>query len=392
MKNIETTPEERARIGGPGQDYAEQAAAQHPEPKKIEFAKGKTSYEIIGAKNPERNPYLYIPGFAGSYTGVEGIARELSAGEDEVIVAGQPHRKIAERLKDGSVFSDRDIIDLHADAVLAIIEDQGLTQQPIDVVCHSLGLIILERAAQKSKEKGYTCFESERGSHSYAITPAGLVPDEKLRHMAGRYVKFIAHDAKTAKKYDSDKAIAKANSAVLAKHPAKTVGEVNALRGQVDIDKLGEVGLKPFMLVMGNDLMYPYKDSNPDKPRGEAGTAIEGGLKLYRPTGEIDAAKAALKRSDYNSPDLEVNADPDVEPAFAGVSSPVDPSYPTSPDYESFKNLPELAGKSEKEIREAWLDSNSNAGHGDNSYHPKRLASAIRQVRNLQYNQLHLHG
>lgn len=399
MKTFETTPEERAAAGYPGQVFAEHSERLAPTLKKVEFAGGRSSYELIGPKNPDRNPYLYIPGFAGSYTGVEGLARELSAGEDEVIVAGQPQRKKVDRLKSGSVFSHEDIIDLHADAILAIIEDQGLTHQPIDVACHSLGLMILERAAQKAKQKGYTCFDSEQGAHSYAITPAGLVSDEKLRRMAGRYVKFIVHDGKTAKKYDADRKIAIANSKVLLKQPAKTAGEVNALRGQVDVDKLGELGLKPFVLVMGDDLMYPYKEANPDKPRGEAGTVIDEAQKLYKPS---DAAREALKSGDYDSEALEVNDEPNTDPVFAGVASPVDNSYRTAQDFQTFKERfePEIAaanpGIDEKELKkkldEAWLDANSNAGHGDVSYHPKRIASAIRQIRNLQYNQHRLHG
>jgi hypothetical protein len=316
---------------------------------KAEFASGKVEYSDIGAKASYRNTLMYIPGFAGSMTGVRGLAIELSnQGQDQVITIGQPKAK---------PLRGTDILDLHAEAVLAVVEQEGMTDQPLDVVVHSFGMMILERAAQKARDKGYTCFDTEAGAHSYAIAPAGLVEDETYKQLVGRWIGFMKDDSAFAKKYDADKEIANANAASVKKHLLKTFKEVRALKNtQIDQGKLGSIGLKPFIVILPGDKMFPYQGD-----RGEIGPVIEAGLSL----------------------------DDEQHSIFSGAASPITPKTPLAIDFETFRKREKF--DDDEKAKAAWLnqevDSNSNSGHGDVSYHPQRIAGAIKQIRTLQYKQ-----
>lgn len=337
-----------------------------PEVKEVPFVYGTTDYETFGQKNPERNPYILIPGFSGNFVAEEQLARELSdGGQEQVIITGQP------KFKREGLARLPNIIDLHAEAVLAIIEDNGWQNEPLDVVIHSMGMQIFVRAAEMAKERGFSCFNRHEGSHSYAISPAGLVPKENLAKLGLRWGNFVLHDLEFAEKFDADKEIRKATGEAISKRPSKSVREVaNLVKDKVDFNKLGEIGIKPFVLVMGEDRMFPYSGRI-----GQVGTTIEKQLGLDNPDGAGN---------------------------LSGAASPVDALYPENIDVFTATLAKEHPELDEEEVgalaEDSWkkdkmdLDRNSRSGHADVNHHPRRIASAIKQIRDLEYNQDRLHS
>lgn len=340
----------------------EELLKEFGETRNTDFEGGVAKYTLVGQYNPTRNRYLIIPGFAGSLPSLRDFAIELSAGgTEQVITAGQP--KIIAPPEEG-------VIEAHARGIIAIIEAENLAHEPLDAVTHSMGWMTLEKAAALAREKGYKCFDIESGAHSYAIAPAGFIPDENIVKMGSRWTQFIQHDMKAQRRHPDGKEIGNANMVEIVTQPRKTIKEVAELASsRTDFEKLGAVGLKPFVFVFGNDIMFPY----------------EGGKGAIGKTIELNAGIA----------------DEDIEPSITGVASPVDSNIVTLPSKQAFKEHlaatePKATTARErlkrrlrirKRAEDAWADSNNNSGHGDLSYHAARLAGAVQQVRDQQYKQ-----
>lgn len=350
---------ESSKFYQPGYSQTE-LRRQFEKERQVPFENGQARYTAIGEPRPDRNRFLIVPGFSGSFPSLQDFAIELSSeGKEQVITVGQP--KIEERSEEG-------VIDAHAKGLLAIIEAEGLQDQPLDIIAHSMGWMTLERAAALAREKGYTCFDVEQGSHSYAVAPAGFVPDENIVKMGRRYLPFLAHDSKANRQHPEGKKIANANAKELITQPGKTAREVGKLvKHKTEFSKLGEVGLKPFVILFGNDIMFPYEGD-----KGALGKTVEDRVGI---------------------------TDNNTEAELLGAATPVDPNVLTLPskaDFKAHHGELEPPAKSARErlkralrirknAHKSWVDSNNNSGHGDISYHAARLANSIKQIRDTQY-------
>ena len=204
------------------------------------FRGGEVSYSIVGEQDDEHNPVVLVNGFARGRKALGRFADELSSeGHRQVIEADQPRTK-----------SLRNPIDNQAEALLAILEDSGLADRPVDFVAHSFGSLILTRAAEIAKERGLdmTPFEFSKGSRSILVAPSGSVAGETTLKLGKRFKEHLESAKAGGRRglYPEVDAEAVGN---LKSQPLKYVRESVALgRVKIPYSSLGELGLKPMVL------------------------------------------------------------------------------------------------------------------------------------------------
>ncbi len=255
------------------------------------------------------------------------FASELSSeGDREVIFSDQP--KLDKRSK-------LPIIDQHAEALLAVLQEENKTQRPVDIIAHSLGSLVAVRMAELAKQRGLNIFESESGSHTVFISPAGSNDNENLGFLAGRFAKFMVNGLKYGKELDPTGEMMKAGTKNFLETPVnKTAREVHALRKkQYVYKKLGDLGIKPFVFGYAADDMFPHG-------------VIQSVMSKY-------------------------------EDSLAGYAVPIDNGIIGAENFESFKQKTGLSGK---EARRAWAHHYRNAGHNDLLFHPERTVKSVLEI------------
>jgi pimeloyl-ACP methyl ester carboxylesterase len=296
-----------------------------------DYPGGEVDYAVIGSPSDIHNPVVIIPGFTEGQTVLKRFAETLSEkGEREVIYPDQPVIK-----------DKKPIIDHHAEALLAIIENEGYGDRPVDIIAQSFGALVAVRAAELAKERGLKCLDAERGSNSVFIAPAGSNDNENLLYLGGRWIKFVNREAHPipalsalTKELDPDGSMAKAGQKNVMASLPKTIKEVIELSRKENIySKLGELGLKPHIFGYASDVMYPHK-----------------------------VVKTVLDANGYS---------------LNGYSVPVDSGGIGAGNFGEFK---EKTGLSGKEAKKAWAHHYRNAGHNDFLFHPERTVKAILQI------------
>ncbi len=302
--------------------------------KSIEYAGGSIDYSVIGdTDNP--NPILIIPGFTEGRFVMRNFASELSqVGHRKVIFPDQP-------VPDKNRKSKMSIIDQHASALLEIIKSEGLSDRPLDIIAHSFGSLVAVRLAEMAKDQGLTCFESEQGSHSLFISPAGSNDKENLVRLGGRWLKFVKREANPTPVFshltrtlDPTGEMLKAGQKNAKANLAKTLEEIIALSKKEKIyGDLGRLGLKPHIFGYANDTLYPHK-----------------------------VIKAVM----------EANGK-----VLHGYSVPIDNGGVGASNFEEFRQKSGLSGK---QAKAAWAHHYRNAGHNDWLFHPERTVKAVLQI------------
>jgi pimeloyl-ACP methyl ester carboxylesterase len=296
-----------------------------------DYAGGEVDYAVVGAPSESHNPVFIIPGFTEGQEVLKNFAETLSEkGEREVIYPDQP------KIKD-----KKPILDHHAEALLAVIDNEGYSDRPVDLVAHSFGILVAVRAAEMAKERGLKCFDSEQGSNSVFISPAGSNDKENLLFLGGRWLRFVNREANPitalsplTKELDPDGSMAKAGQKNVMANLPKTLKEVAELSRKEKIySRLGELGLKPHVFGYASDVLFPHK---------------------------------VIKNT------LEDN-----NGSLDGYSVPVDNGGVGAGNFKEFKSKTGLSGK---EAKKAWAHHYRNAGHIDLLFHPDRTVKAILQI------------
>lgn len=299
--------------------------------KETDYPGGHIEYAVAGLSNEKHNPVFVVPGFTEGQAVLKDFAETLSEqGERQVIYPDQPE------LKD-----KKPVLDHHAEALLAIIDNEGYGDRPVDIIAQSFGALVAVRAAELAKERGLKCLDAGQGSNSVFIAPAGSNDKENLLYLGGRWLKFVNREAHPipalstlTKELDPSGEFAKAGQKNVMADLPKTVKEVLELSRKESIySKLGELGLKPHIFGYASDVMYPHK-----------------------------VVKTVL----------DANGD-----SLNGYSVPVDSGGIGAGSFGEFK---EKTGLSGKEAKKAWAHHYRNAGHNDFLFHPERTVKAILQI------------
>ena len=307
-------------------------ASPSEETKNTEYPGGTVEYSVLGASS-DKSPVIIVPGFTESRFVLRDFAETLHEQSGrEVIFPDQP------------VFGKKtklSALDHHAEALLSIIGFERLSKHPVDFITHSFGSLVAARAAELAKERSITSFDSEKGSHTVFIAPAGSNNKESLLYLGGRWLKFIQREANPTplfssltKELDPTGEMLKAGQKNANANMAKTIEEVLVLVQKERIYKnLGDLGLRPFVFAYAKDVLVPHK---------------------------------VIKTV------LEENAD-----RLAGYAVPIDSGGVGADSFQDFKAKTGLFGK---EANKAWAHHYRNAGHNDLLFHPERTVKAVLQV------------
>ena len=297
---------------------------QFHQTKTAEYNGGKVGYSIFGDPNSELQKILVIPGFTEDSVTMQGFAEALTdGGQRQVIVTDQPSLKF----KEGFTMP---IIDHQAKANLAVISAEGLDDEPLAVVAHSMGAPIEVRMAKLAKERGIKALDTNEGSVSLFLAPAGANPDERLLlsrdSLASRFIfKFMSRDAKENKKFDPEGIGKKRAAKNFVGNPLKTWKETWYLsKKESTYSKLGELGLKPAVVVFPDDVLQPQR---------------------------------------LNQKTTEAYVSGEADYSLSGWSSAIG-------------SLRTGTGEGEN----AWLDDYRHAGHNDHARHPEDVAKLVLSI------------
>lgn len=302
------------------------------QPKHIRYFGGSIEYSVLESTS-EGNPVVIVPGFTEGRFVLRNFAETFRGLADRTVV-----------FPDQPVLSEKSrisVLDQHAKALLAIIDNENLEDKPVDFIAHSFGAMVVARAAELATELGITSFDSEKGSHTVFIAPAGTNDRENLAYLGGRWLEFMSSEANPVpiiniqtKELDPTGEMLKAGQKNATANIAKSAKEVRILAKKKRIYAgLGNAGLKPFVFGYASDRLFPHR-------------VVE--------------------------PVLSRNAD-----NLAGYAVPIDNSGVGAGSFSEFKTKTGLKGRAAKK---AWAHHYRSAGHNDFLFHPERTAKAVLQV------------
>lgn len=297
--------------------------------KTAEYEGGKVDYSVVG-EITDHNPVVLVPGFTVGRLVQRDFANTLhEEGDRQVIFSEQPNFSWKPSMKP--------VVDRHAEALLAIIEKEGLGNQPVDFVTHSFGSIIFTRAAELAKERSLNCFDSVSGSRAVFIAAAGTNEKEDIVKLSHRFAKFMVNGMPYGKELDPTGDWMKAGTKNFIKRPLKTAKEVNILRKKENIyTKLGQMSIKPSFIGFNGDDLMPFSSS-------ESVIMNE----------ELDLGGYSVPINLESRPLAEATKDLD------------------------FKEFMSLTGLDKKESVKEWARHHVGAGHNDLLFNPHRTVNAI---------------
>lgn len=304
--------------------------------KTAEFDGGTIDYSVIGEPT-KHNPVVLVPGFTISRLVQRDFAQALQVeGDRQVIFSEQPDFSYKPSMKK--------VIDRHAEALLAVLREENLQDQPVDFIAHSMGSIIFTRAAEMAKERGLLSFGSGTGSHAIFISPAGTNDAENVFRLGKRFVKFMKNGAPLGKELDPDGAWMKEGTKNFIKRPIKTAKEIAILSKKEAIYKrLGELGIRPALIGYPSDDLMSFTTS-----------------------------ESVVMSEDFKG---------------GGYSVPIDTEYEILESAElgtDFKKYKEATGLDKEQATKSWARHVLGAGHNDLLFNPERTVRAVLPILNEQ--------
>lgn len=213
----------------------------------------------------------------------------------------------------------------------------------VDVVAHSMGGIVAERAKQIAHDRGFNSFEQSQGSHYVLAAPTGSNKRENIGKLGGRWVPYMVKSILEAKTLDSTGKKGQALQDNTLADLAKFWGETKAMAQQrVDYKKFGEA----LVLIYPEDRMFPEN----------------GPAKRYR---QRKPMKAPINRGFINN--------------SLNEGLPLQFATPIGPERVAHKGLKRWLTKASlgSEARRSYVNSYRGAGHNDPTDNPERTVRAI---------------
>ena len=209
------------------------------------------SYLHLIPDQPQHDrPVLYVPGFSEGTIAKVPLAVELAERGMDVLFLDQNRSGI---LRSGG---KRDATYSQAINNLAVLEQEGLVDGPVDVIAHSHGALVLQEMVRIARQREQTTFN---GSNVVMLAPAGSNADENLVKLGVRFGHNLVSEARTDKDFpDPDGEMLKAGAKTLTANISRTVLEVWELaRRRVDYRDLASVVANLMVLSYAEDRLFP---------------------------------------------------------------------------------------------------------------------------------------
>lgn len=205
------------------------------------------SYVRLGETNENRPPVMIINGFSAGIVANGAFAAALAHEGHDVILTGQYDGTVVPlHHRDGARRS-------HASAALAVLEQEQLSDKPVNFVTHSYGSLVFEALSKLAADRGHGCIQ---GSRVAMLAPAGVKRDEASWSFLPRYVALLRAGNSIEKRPESywqfEKEMLGAGVSHVKAHPWRSLQEGReAMRRKIDFPEvfnrgIGAIALIPF--------------------------------------------------------------------------------------------------------------------------------------------------
>jgi len=274
--------------------------------REVVFEGGKLTYKAIGERLSDKPVTVVLPGHGGGIASHGRLAEAIQSrlGQQTIIT------NLVSMDEPGSL--SEPVIDVEARGLLALLQQEGLANAPVNFVAHSMGALVVERAAEFAKATGYNCFKYERGSRTVFISPAGSIERDKPRKLLARLI---------LKSYPNNKS---KREELTAELPASTgqpntsskIKDIRLLRElgkkRLSYENLEKSGLKPAIIFYPDDQLFPW-DLVAGNPK-YIDRIIESADGLFSPSGMIDLPKtSAFNPSQADHYTVNFNVEPTAD-------------------------------------------------------------------------------
>jgi hypothetical protein len=211
-------------------------------------------YVRLGAYNEGHKPVFYVPGFTEGIEAKAPFGIEMARAGFDIIVPGQNRESI---LKDAA--NKKNPTYSQALNYLAVIEAEGLQNEPMDIAAHSYGSLIFEEMVREAEARGWTCFDDARVAF---LAPAGTNEDEGFTSLGVRFARSIISEGdKTPKDFpDSTGEMLKAGTGnFMANIPRALREMLHLFKEKVDYGYLALRVGKIAVFSYGEDRLFPFR-------------------------------------------------------------------------------------------------------------------------------------
>ena len=210
---------------------------------------------------------LVAPGFTWGESSLRQLLDELGSDAFLADYYGKGPQLNKKQLKEFGI-EHPDRTDVLAGGLLLSIKERELEDTPIDVVAHSYGALIYDRAHDHAKRLGWGSLAPEAGDSRAAVllAPSGSQQNEAIVRLMTRYLKNLGG---LALETGLNQAF-RDQQTVLLSHPFKRLAEATRLgHDMVDYEALANDGINVHVVQAYGDKVFPasrYESSLADEP------------------------------------------------------------------------------------------------------------------------------
>lgn len=208
---------------------------------------------------PSERPIVFFPGYTWDSEHSSGpfVAALEQAGHQ--VVAGAYYDQRQPDMGD-LAYKPKDATDRLALIMLSQIKAAGLEHTPVNVVAHSYGALIYERAYELSTTLGWDCFAPDPGKERQAVllAPSGTLEREKATRIIPRYIRNLGELGLEVG--PTDKAFITQQKRLLGE-PVRRLQEAYRLStDRINYQALADGGVQVHIVGYGDDTVFPLAE------------------------------------------------------------------------------------------------------------------------------------
>lgn len=261
-------------------------------------------YVRLGAYNEGHKPVLYVPGFTEGVEAKAPFGIEMARAGFDIIIPGQNRGSV---LKDA--LGKKNPTYSQALNYLAVIENEGLEYQPMDIVAHSYGSLIFEEMVREAEARGWTCFDEAKVA---LLAPAGTNEGESFFRLAKRFTHSLFTETKFEHDFpDTTGEMEKAGVKNFMANIPRTIREMlHVLKEKVDYGYLASKVGRIAIFSYGEDKLFPFRVQADTLDRvGLAGISVATPYsQILRPDGTMRGADNATHNDEQFNPERPAGA------------------------------------------------------------------------------------